>query len=127
MPQTRVQILQAMPIFGAIDESAINWLLEGAVLRAVSRGECIFREGDMDSSIYVIEDGNFTVYRHWGGRDYRLRELGTGDCFGEMALMDCTPRSATHAWGRGGSAARTPPARGLPQEFGDVGSDTTRC
>ena len=95
MPQTRVQILQAMPVFGAIDESAINWLLDGARVRAVSRGECVFREGDMDSSIYVIEEGRFTVYRHWGGRDYRLRELGTGDCFGEMALMDCTPRSAT--------------------------------
>ena len=95
MPQTRVQILQAMPVFGAIDESAINWLLDGARVRAVSRGECVFREGDMDSSIYVIEEGRFTVYRHWGGRDYRLRELGTGDCFGETSHVTDAKRNAT--------------------------------
>ena len=95
MSQTRVQMLQAMPIFGAIDAAAIDWLLEGATMRTVSQGESVFREGDMDSSIYVIEVGRFTVYRHWQGRDYRLRELGPGDCVGEMALMDCKPRSAT--------------------------------
>lgn len=88
-------MLQAMPIFGAIDEAAIDWLLEGATMRTVSHGETVFREGDRDSSIYVIEEGRFTVYRHWGGKDYRLRELGPGDCVGEMALMDCKPRSAT--------------------------------
>ena len=95
MPMTRVQMLQAMPIFGAVDEATINWLLEGATMRPVNQGECVFREGDMDSSVYVIEAGRFTVYRHWNGKDYRLREHGPGDFFGEMALMDCKPRSAT--------------------------------
>ena len=92
---TRVQMLQAMPIFGAVDEATINWLLEGATMRRVDQGECVFREGDMDASVYVIEQGSMTVYRGWDGKDYRLRELGPGDCFGEMALMDCKPRSAT--------------------------------
>ncbi|MCG7989414.1 MAG: cyclic nucleotide-binding domain-containing protein [Candidatus Thiodiazotropha weberae] len=34
------------------------------------------------------------VYRTWQERLYMLRTLETGDCFGEMALMDCKPRSA---------------------------------
>ena len=95
MPQTRVEMLQTMPIFGAIDEATVSSLLQGATMRAVSQGEYVFREGDMGSSVYIIQDGKFTVYRHWNGHDYRLREQGPGDCFGEMALMDCKPRSAT--------------------------------
>ena len=95
MPQTQMQLLQAMPIFGGIDEATITWLLEGATMHDISRGGCVFREGDVDSSVYVIEEGEFTVYRHWNHKDYRARQLGPGDCFGEMALLDCKPRSAT--------------------------------
>lgn len=95
MPQTRMQLLQAMPIFGGVDEATITWLLEGAAMHDVKCGECVFHEGDVDSSVYVIEAGNFSVYRHWDNKDYRARVLGPGDCFGEMALIDCKPRSAT--------------------------------
>ena len=95
MPQTQIQMLQATPIFGAIDEATINWLLQGATMHAVSQGEHVFREGDIGSSVYVIQEGKFTIYRHWNGKEYRLREPRAGDFFGEMALMDCSTRSAT--------------------------------
>lgn len=91
----RVQTLQSMAIFGAVDEATIARLLRGVTIRTVRSGEFVFREGDLDPSVYVIEAGQFTVHRHWGGRTYQLRELKTGDCFGEMALMDCKPRSAS--------------------------------
>jgi CRP/FNR family transcriptional regulator, cyclic AMP receptor protein len=35
------------------------------------------------------------VFRSWQGRDVVLHSLGVGDCFGEMALMDLLPRSAS--------------------------------
>jgi CRP-like cAMP-binding protein len=34
------------------------------------------------------------VLKQWQGRELALRELGSGDCFGEMALIDLFPRSA---------------------------------
>lgn len=83
-----------MPIFGAIDEGTVQWLLSGARIISVGRDEYVFREGDLDASVYIIEEGQFVVSRHWSGQDYLLRELGPGDCFGEMALIDCKPRSA---------------------------------
>lgn len=95
MAVDRVATLQAMPIFGAVDAAAITWLLDGADYPAVRRGDIVFREGDRDVSVYVVEAGRFVVRRQWQGVDYRLRELGVGDCFGEMALIDCQPRSAT--------------------------------
>jgi CRP-like cAMP-binding protein len=91
----RVARLQAMPIFGAVDTAAIAWLLDGADLPALKRGAVVFDEGQRDASVYVVEAGRFSVWRRWEGRDYRLRDLAVGDCFGEMALIDCQPRSAS--------------------------------
>lgn len=95
MLHTRVQILQEMPIFGGTKESTIEYFLKGARFRELSRGETVFREGDLDTSVYVIEHGRVSVYRLKEGNNYLLKELGKGDCFGEMALMDFQPRSAT--------------------------------
>jgi CRP-like cAMP-binding protein len=88
-------MLQEMPIFGAIQESTIKQLLHHAVIRELTRGDMVFREGELDTALYVIEQGRVSVHRRWEGEDYKLRELSPGDCFGEMALMDFKPRSAS--------------------------------
>jgi CRP/FNR family transcriptional regulator, cyclic AMP receptor protein len=95
MLHTRIVILQAMPIFGGVSQSTLEFLLQGATLRELSRGETVFMEGELDTSIYVIEQGRVSVFREWQGHNYKLRELHRGDCFGEMALMDFKPRSAS--------------------------------
>jgi CRP-like cAMP-binding protein len=45
--------------------------------------------------MYVLESGRAAVVKEWQGRELLLRELGPGDCFGEMALIDLSPRSAS--------------------------------
>ena len=95
MTHSRVQMLQSMPIFGGLEDATIEYLLKSARIRSVDRGSVIFQEGELDTSIYVIEQGRVGVHRLWKDRQYKLRELSTGDCFGEMALMDFKPRSAT--------------------------------
>ncbi|MCU7842995.1 MAG: cyclic nucleotide-binding domain-containing protein [Candidatus Thiodiazotropha sp. (ex Monitilora ramsayi)] len=94
MQNARLKILQAMPIFGGVDEATLNFILDDADRTEVKTGEFFFREGDQDNSVYVLEQGSVAVYRHWQDHRYKLRELGEGDCFGEMALMDFQPRSA---------------------------------
>ncbi|MES9970652.1 MAG: cyclic nucleotide-binding domain-containing protein [Candidatus Thiodiazotropha sp.] len=83
-----------MPIFGGVNESTLDSILRKARIITVERGGYYFREGDLDNSIYIIEQGKVAVYRYSHEKRYKLRELGEGDCFGEMALMDCKPRSA---------------------------------
>jgi CRP-like cAMP-binding protein len=90
----RLRFLQEMPIFGGVNEATLESILHKAKIIEVESGGYYFREGDLDNSIYIIEQGRVAVYRYWDKSRYKLRELGEGDCFGEMALMDCKPRSA---------------------------------
>jgi CRP-like cAMP-binding protein len=94
MQVSRLQILQEMPIFGGVNEATLELILEKAEVVKVAVNGYFFREGDLDNSIYIIERGRVAVYKYWDGKRYKLRELGVGDCFGEMALMDFKPRSA---------------------------------
>jgi CRP-like cAMP-binding protein len=43
----------------------------------------------------VLESGHAVVIKGWQGHDTELHRLAAGDCFGEMALMDLFPRSAS--------------------------------
>ena len=95
MPSTRIELLQGMPIFGALREHALECLLEQARTVEVAAGECFFREGDSANSVFVLEQGQALVLKSWRGRELVLNTLASGDCFGELALMDLQPRSAT--------------------------------
>jgi CRP-like cAMP-binding protein len=95
MHSVRIELLQQMPIFGAISESALAYLLEPAPEVRFAAGTWLCREGDPAQSMYVLEAGRVAVMKAWNGEDLLLRELGTGDCIGEMALLDLFPRSAS--------------------------------
>jgi CRP-like cAMP-binding protein len=45
--------------------------------------------------MFVLQSGHVAVVKQWHGQSLRLHELDAGDCFGEMALMDLLPRSAS--------------------------------
>ena len=95
MKPTQLELLQSMPIFGAIRSDALQFLLEQAHEVVVRAGEFFFRENDQATSMFVLESGRAVVIKGWQGHDTELHRLGAGDCFGEMALMDLFPRSAS--------------------------------
>jgi CRP-like cAMP-binding protein len=45
--------------------------------------------------MFVLEMGQAAVLKSWRGGDFLLQTLNEGDCFGEMAVMDHCPRSAS--------------------------------
>ncbi len=90
-----VDRLQRMPIFGAIREDTLQFLLDRACRIEVDAGSWFFREGDPAESMFVLESGRVQVLRRAPERDIVLCEFASGDCFGEMALMDLHPRSAS--------------------------------
>jgi CRP-like cAMP-binding protein len=95
MLPTRIDVLQRMPIFGALRDEALLALLEQARMVEVAAGAFYFREGDAARSMFVLEAGRALVTKAWRGREFVLRVLEPGDCYGEMSLMDLGPRSAS--------------------------------
>ncbi len=95
MATTPIDWLQRVPVFGALRDDSLELLLASARSVAVAAGEHFFREGDQAQSMYVLETGLAAVLKGWRGESFELRRLEPGDCFGEMALMDLYPRSAS--------------------------------
>ena len=62
---------------------------------SVPTNEFFFREHDQADSMFVLEAGKAAVLKSWRGQEYFLRSLKEGDCFGEMAVIDHCPRSAS--------------------------------
>ncbi|MEM7406914.1 MAG: cyclic nucleotide-binding domain-containing protein [Pseudomonadota bacterium] len=91
----RIGLLQSMALFGAVDPSALEFLLQHTEELELEAGDTVFHEQDAGTQMYVLESGRVAVLKSWQGIERQLAVLGPGDCFGEMALMDFQRRSAT--------------------------------
>lgn len=71
----------------------------GATLDSLARlyqaNAVLFEEGDPGSRMYVLRSGRVKIAKRVGGCEVTLALLGPGDFFGEMALLEKLPRSAT--------------------------------
>ena len=64
--------------------------------RALKRGQVLFREGDVGEEMFLVRQGSIVISKPVTGRvEQVLARIGPGDFFGEMALFDHSPRSAT--------------------------------
>ena len=68
---------------------------ESELGRTYKDGEIICREGDEGKSMFVVQSGKVEVIKKGPEGELKLGTLTKGDIFGEMALFDHMPRSAT--------------------------------
>lgn len=59
------------------------------------KGEIIFKEGDLGTEMFVIQKGKVEIKKKIGIEEKVLSTLEKGDFFGEMAILEGMPRSAT--------------------------------
>lgn len=95
MQEARIELLQRMAIFGGIGTETLQFLLSLCPIVSVPATEYFFREDDEGDSMFVLEAGKAAVLKSWLGQDQLLQTLIKGDCFGEMAVIDHCPRSAS--------------------------------
>jgi signal transduction histidine kinase len=83
-------------LFGRMLSADVNDLQQTAQFRSYPAGRAVFQEGDPGDGLYVIAQGQVLI-SCLVGQDQRrvLSRLGPGDFFGEMAVLDSLPRSAT--------------------------------
>ena len=95
MERSRIELLQAMSLFGGVRDDIVVFMLERARSVTLSPGEYFFREGEPADALFVLESGAALVVKGEPPNERVLRAVASGDCFGELSLMDLAPRSAS--------------------------------
>lgn len=70
-------------------------MTDGELGKKYQDGQIIFREGDAGDKMYAIQAGGVKIMKKTHSGEVAIAVLGTGEIFGEMALFDKMPRSAT--------------------------------
>lgn len=86
-----VDVLAALPLFASAPKKDLARLAKDAHERTFPAGSVLTGEDEFGSIFTVVVDGRATV----AVRGRPVRTVGPGDFFGEMALIDREPRSAT--------------------------------
>ena len=68
---------------------------EGELGKVYAGGEIIFTEGSIGEVMYVIQSGKVKITKRTDSGEVTIATLGEGEIFGEMAVFDRLPRSAT--------------------------------
>jgi MFS family permease len=86
-----IQILRAVPMLAVLPAATIEQLGAGLDHAEFAPGQTVFAQGDAGDRFYVVESGRADVVRH----GQVINTLGRGAGFGEIALLDARPRTAT--------------------------------
>ena len=91
-----VSLLTDLPLFAGLRPKERDMLAEAVDRRALAQGEMLFKAGDPGQGMFVVVSGEveISVTDHAGQRIV-LDTCGRGDAFGELAMLDEGPRSAT--------------------------------
>jgi CRP-like cAMP-binding protein len=90
------RFLKGVRLFGAFADDELAALAARLRTRTLRAGQVLFREGDAGEEMFVVRTGTMVISKAVTGRvEQVLAHATAGDFFGEMALFDRAPRSAT--------------------------------
>ena len=91
-----VRLIDASPLFEDVPEDVLGELAGLAKLKTASRGQPVFCQGDRPDGFFVVRKGSMEVVEELpDGGERVLQTLARGDTFGELGLVEGTPRTAT--------------------------------
>ena len=90
------EMISNLPMLTMIPLESLNELAGRVELRQVAAGAIVVRQGESASEFFIIRTGRVNVIDEApGGEEEVLRTMGPGEAFGELALLQGTPRTAT--------------------------------
>jgi CRP-like cAMP-binding protein len=88
--------LISTPFFGGLGDASLDLLVSMLVERHFDVGATVVTEGEPGRSMYIVHAGELAVGKlGTSGRVISMADLGPGDFFGEMTLIEMQNRSAT--------------------------------
>ena len=91
----REHLLRHMPLFESLAEDELAALAARLEERTFDTGAHVFNAGDAGATLFLIQDGALEISTGEGKTRAVLASLFTGQFFGELSLLDGSPRSAT--------------------------------
>jgi CRP/FNR family cyclic AMP-dependent transcriptional regulator len=89
-------MLENITLFSGLEAGELARLSSKAVIHSYPRNTIVINQGDISTSLHVIVSGKVRVFlSNEEGKEVILSIQGPGECFGEMALLDEGPRSAS--------------------------------
>ena len=90
------ELLASVELFGEMNEEEIDDLTTLAQVKKLEKDTTVFHAGDPADSVFVVASGRVkVVITSSDGKEFILTVLGAGQVFGEMALLESAPRSAS--------------------------------
>lgn len=88
--------LKCVDLFQDLDDNEITALIAKAKEERHEDKHFVFKETELGDAMFVVLDGTVKIVKMVAGNKFKtLVALGVGDFFGEMALLDGQPRSAS--------------------------------
>jgi CRP-like cAMP-binding protein len=92
----KLELLKHVNAFARLDDNQLALLARSVGSQTFQRGETIFHEGNIGSTLYMIVAGQVRIYTtSEAGQELTVTLFRDGDFFGEMALLDGQPRAAS--------------------------------
>jgi CRP-like cAMP-binding protein len=89
-------LLASVELFGEMHEDELDDLTALAQVKKLAKDTTIFHAGDPADAVFVVASGRVkVVITSSDGKEFILTVLGAGQVFGEMALLESAPRSAS--------------------------------
>lgn len=95
MQRTIVDRLRGVPLFNELREKDLARIAQITHIRTYEPGETVFFQGEPGVGMYIVEQGLVSIVLNLPDEaPHKLTDLEEGDFFGELALLDESPRSA---------------------------------
>lgn len=94
---TDLEFLSSVPIFDTLTRRQKQKLHSLIHIRSYAEGDIVFRQNDPGVGLYIVRDGSVSIWREHDSdmTKTKIALLTEGDFFGEISLLNDSPRSAT--------------------------------
>ena len=89
-----IEFLRPVPMLAGLSQDELGVLVDECSVVELPPGALLFSEGDSGDAAYVVRSGRIEIFKQSGSREILLNVLNAGEVFGEMALIDGSPRIA---------------------------------
>ena len=92
---TTLDFLKSISLFENLKITEIARLERTLYTRHYKKDEIVFKEDEPGAAVYIVKEGKVAIYKNYATNPILLATLEKGMFFGELALFDESPRSAT--------------------------------